>query len=294
MSFAVENLLSILDLEPIEHNLFRGTSPQVGWQRVYGGLVIGQAIVAVARTVEKKAIHSLHGYFMRPGDPSVPIVYEVDRIRDGRGFATRRVVAIQHGKAIFTMGASFHIREEGLDHAFSMPDVPMPEDLPGEEELRAHFLKTAPENVREYWQRERPIELRPVNLEHYYSREKFPPTQHVWIRTTGPLPDNQDIHDCVLGYASDMTLLDTALFAHGRSMFDKDFRGASLDHSMWFHRPCRADDWLLYAQDSPSMSHSRGFNRGLVFQRDGTLVASVAQEGLLRVHPGLDEAPARV
>lgn len=283
MAGAVENLLSILDLEPIEHNLFRGISPQVGWQRVYGGLVIGQAVVAAARTVDGKSIHSMHGYFMRPGDPSVPIVYEVDRIRDGRSFATRRVVAIQHGKAIFSMGASFQIREDGLEHQLAMPDVPMPEDLPDEKQLQQHFIDVAPDNVRRYWQRERPIELRPVNLEHYYSREKFPPRQHVWVRTTGPLPDDQDVHDCVLAYASDMTLLDTALFAHGRSIFDQDLKGASLDHAMWFHRPFRADDWLLYTQDSPNMSGGRGFNRGLVYQRDGTLVASVTQEGLLRI-----------
>ncbi len=283
MTGAVENLLSILDLEPVEHNLFRGLSPQVGWQRVYGGLVIGQAVVAAARTVDNKSIHSMHGYFMRPGDPSVPIVYEVDRIRDGRSFCTRRVVAIQHGRAIFSMGASFQIRETGLDHQLAMPDVPMPEELPDEKQLQQHFLEVAPENVRRYWQRERPIELRPVNLQHYYSREKFAPQQLVWVRTTGPLPDNQDVHDCVLAYASDMTLLDTALFAHGRSVFDQDLQGASLDHAMWFHRPFRADDWLLYAQDSPNMSGGRGFNRGLVYQRDGTLVASVTQEGLLRI-----------
>ena len=284
MSTAVETLLSILDLERIEHNLFRGMSPQVaGRTRVFGGQVVGQALVAASRTVGDRAIHSMHGYFMRPGDPSEPIVFDVDRIRDGRSFTTRRVVAIQYGKAIFSMAASFQVREEGLDHQVAMPDVPMPEDLPDEEEMRAYFLKNAPDNVNRYWERERPLELRPVNLAHYHSREKFPPVQHVWIRTTGPLPDDQDIHDCVLGYASDMTLLDTALFAHGRSVFDKDLAPASLDHAMWFHRPFRADDWLLFAQDGPNTSGGRGLGRGLVFTRDGTLVASVAQEGLLRV-----------
>ncbi|PLX38535.1 MAG: acyl-CoA thioesterase II [Hyphomicrobiales bacterium] len=283
MPSAVETLLSVLDLEPLERNLFRGRSPQVGWQRVYGGLVIGQSLVAAWRTVDDRPVHSLHGYFMRPGDPSVPIIYDVDRIRDGKSFATRRVVAIQHGKAIFSMSASFQRVEEGLEHQIEMPDVPMPEDLPGEAELREKFLHNAPENVRAYWERERPIELRPVNLEHYFSSKKFAPQQYVWVRATGALPDRQDIHDCVLAYASDMTLLDTALFAHGRSVFNPDLQLASLDHAMWFHRPFRADEWLLYAQDSPNASGGRGFNRGSLYSRDGRLVASVTQEGLIRL-----------
>ncbi|MEQ8698962.1 MAG: acyl-CoA thioesterase II [Bauldia litoralis] len=283
MSSAVETLISILDLETLEHNLFRGRSPKVGWQRVFGGQVIGQALVAAARTVEGRAAHSLHCYFMRPGDPEVPIIYEVDRIRDGKSFTTRRVVAIQHGEAIFSMSASFQIEETGLDHQVEMPDVPAPEDLPSEADLKALFLKDAPEKVRVYWERERPIELRPVDLRHYVSREKLPPAQRVWIKTTGPLPDDPDIHRCVLAYASDMTLLDTSLFAHGRMIFDKDLQVASLDHSMWIHRPFRADEWLLYAEDSPSASGARGFNRGSLFKRDGTLVASVAQEGLIRL-----------
>jgi acyl-CoA thioesterase II len=283
MPSAIETLLSILDLEPLEHNLFRGRSPQVGWQRVFGGQVIGQALVAAARTVEGRDAHSLHCYFMRPGDPAVPIIYEVDRIRDGKSFATRRVVAIQHGQAIFSMSASFQVAETGLDHQIAMPDVPAPEDLPSEADLKALFLKDAPEPVRLYWERERPIELRPVDLRHYVSREKLGPAQNVWIRATGTLPDDPDIHRCVLAYASDMTLLDTSLFAHGRAVFDRDLQVASLDHSLWIHRPFRADDWLLYAEDSPSASGARGFNRGSLFSRDGRLVASVAQEGLIRV-----------
>ncbi len=283
MSSAVETLISILDLETLEHNLFRGRSPKVGWQRVFGGQVIGQALVAAARTVENRVAHSLHCYFMRPGDPEVPIIYEVDRIRDGKSFTTRRVVAIQHGEAIFSMSASFQIEESGLDHQVEMPDVPAPEDLPSEADLKALFLKDAPEKVRVYWERERPIELRPVDLRHYVSREKLPPAQKVWIKTTGPLPDDPEIHRCVLAYASDMTLLDTSLFAHGRMIFDKDLQVASLDHSMWIHRAFRADEWLLYAEDSPSASGARGFNRGSLFKRDGTLVASVAQEGLIRL-----------
>ncbi|WP_421725650.1 acyl-CoA thioesterase II [Bauldia sp.] len=285
MSGAVETLLSILDLEPLEHNLFRGRSPQVGWQRVFGGQVIGQALVAAGRTVDGRAAHSLHCYFMRPGDPAVPIIYEVDRIRDGNSFTTRRVVAVQHGEAIFSMAASFQVAEDGLDHQIAMPDVPPPEDLPSESQLKELFMESAPEPVRRYWQHARPIEVRPVDLRHYISREALDPVQHVWIRASDTLPDDPDIHRCVLAYASDMTLLDTALFAHGRLIFDRDMQVASLDHSLWFHRPFRADEWLLYAEDSPSASGARGFTRGSLFSRDGVLVASVAQEGLIRERP---------
>jgi acyl-CoA thioesterase-2 len=285
MADAIATLLSILDLERLEENLYRGLSPQVGWQRVFGGQVIGQALVAAARTVEGRTAHSLHAYFMRPGDPAVPIIYEVDRIRDGKSFATRRVVAIQHGAAIFSMSVSFQVAEEGLDHQIPMPKVPAPEELPSEAELKALFLASAPEPVRRYWQRERPIEFRPVDLRHYSTREPLEPVQQVWVRATGPLPDDPEIHRCVLAYASDMTLLDTALFAHGRGIFDHDLQAASLDHALWFHRPFRVDDWLLYAEDSPSASGARGFTRGSLFSRDGRLVASVAQEGLIRVRP---------
>ncbi len=283
MQTAIGTLLSILDLEKLEENLFRGLSPQVGWQRVFGGQVIGQALVAAARTVEGRGAHSLHAYFMREGDPAVPIIYQVDRIRDGKSFATRRVVAIQHGAAIFSMSVSFQVDEKGLDHQIKMPDVPPPEDLPSEEELKAAYLHNAPEGVRRYWERPRPIELRPVDLRHFFSREKLEPLQYVWVRATGTLPDDPDIHRCVLAYASDMTLLDTALFAHGRMIFDPNLQAASLDHALWFHRPFRADEWLLYAEDSPSASGARGFTRGSLFSRDGRLVASVAQEGLIRV-----------
>jgi acyl-CoA thioesterase-2 len=282
MSSAIKDLLAILDLEPLEHNLFRGRSPQSGWQRVFGGQVIGQALVAAARTVEGRAAHSLHAYFMRPGDPAVPIIYQVERIRDGKSFATRRVVAIQHGQAIFAMSASFQAAEPGFDHQIAMPDVPPPEALPSEAELREAFLKEAPPAVRRYWERERPIELRPVDFKHFISRQALDPVQRVWVRATGPLPDDADMHRCVLAYASDFTLLDTSLFAHGRIIFDPELQVASLDHALWFHRPFRADEWLLYAEDSPSASGARGFNRGSLFSRDGRLVASVAQEGLIR------------
>jgi acyl-CoA thioesterase-2 len=258
---------------------------------VFGGQVIGQALVAAARTVPDRTVHSLHAYFMRPGDPAVPIVYEVDRIRDGKSFTTRRVVALQHGHAIFSMSASFQIAEEGLDHHLPMPDVPPPEALKSEAEIKSAYLAGAPASVRRYFERERPIELRPVDLRHYLGRESLDPVQNVWVRATGPLPDDPDIHRCVLAYASDMTLLDTSLFAHGRMVFDHDLQVASLDHAIWFHRPARADEWLLYAEDSPSASGARGFNRGHLFSRDGRLIASVAQEGLIRLRP-TEEASA--
>lgn len=281
---ALSALLSLLDLEQLEQNLFRGQSPRVGWQRVYGGQVLGQALVAAGRTVEEeRSVHSLHGYFLLGGDPKHPIVYEVERTRDGGSFTTRRVKAIQHGRAIFTMSCSFHKPEPGFEHAAQMPDVPMPEDLPTEAELTNYLLANAPPNMRSYWERERPIEMRPVDIKRYITREKGPPIQHVWMRANGRLPDDAKLHQCILAYASDFTLLDTALIAHGKLLFDTDIQLASLDHAMWLHRPFRADEWLLYTQDSPSASGARGFCRGSVFTRDGVLVASAAQEGLVRM-----------
>ncbi|HXG78985.1 MAG TPA: acyl-CoA thioesterase II [Methyloceanibacter sp.] len=290
MSRALEQLLSILDLEPLEVNLFRGLSPQVGWQRVFGGQVIGQALVAASRTVDGRRAHSLHAYFLRAGDPSVPIIYEVDRIRDGQSFTTRRVVAIQHGQAIFSMAASFHKDEPGLQHQIKMPDVPPPEALPSEAELKEKLIGRVPEPVKAYWQRERPIEIRPADLSRYFSPENLAPTQHVWIKATGSLSDDLSLHQCVLAYASDFTLLDTALIAHGRFIFDPELMLASLDHAIWFHRPFRADEWLLYAQDSPSSGAGRAFCRGTLFTREGELVASTAQEGLVRQRNGRKEA----
>ena len=285
MTSAVQDLLSVLDLEPIEVNLFRGRSPQVGWQRVFGGQVIGQALVAACRTVDgiaDRPPHSLHAYFLLAGDPKIPIIYEVDRIRDGRSFTTRRVVAIQHGQPIFTMSVSFHGKEPGLSHQAEMPKVPEPDQLPSEAEIRRRVLPVMPDPIKRYFERERPIELRLVEFERYLGK-KFPDGRlNVWIRTTGSLPDTAAIHQCVLAYASDMMLLDAALVPHGRTVFEKTIMAASLDHALWFHRPFRADEWLLYAQDSPSADGARGFARGLIFTQDGTLVASVAQEGLLR------------
>ncbi len=281
---ALDQLLTILDLEKLEENLFRGTSPSAGWQRVYGGQVLGQALIAAVRTVpEDRLAHSAHAYFLIGGDPKVPLVYEVERMRDGGSFSTRRVKAIQHGRPIFALTASFHKTEPGLDHGSPMPDgVPAPEDLPTEKDLLQRLIPHLPENMRSYWERDRPIEVRFVDPSRYFDRKPRAPLQMVWMRATGRLPDNPAFHQCVLAYASDFTLLDTALIPHGRMSFDPDVQLASLDHAMWFHRPFRADEWLLYVQDSPSAYGARGLTRGSVFTRDGTLVATVAQEGLTR------------
>jgi acyl-CoA thioesterase-2 len=283
MTEAVEKLLETLDLERIEENLFRGTSPDQSWQRVFGGQVIAQALVAAQRTVPAdRFCHSLHSYFMRPGDPATPIIYDVDRIRDGGSFTTRRVVAIQHGHAIFSLSASFQKDEEGLDHQATMPDVPGPDEVPHGEDLNQTILKRAPEAVRRYWERPRPIEFRPISFDHYLTTDKLEPVQRVWVRCPGEIGDDRALNAAVLAYLSDMTLLDTSLFAHGLSVFDKRIQAASLDHAMWFHRPVRVSDWLLYAQDSPSSSGARGLTRGSLYSADGVLTASVAQEGLIR------------
>jgi acyl-CoA thioesterase-2 len=284
MPSAVQDLLAVLDLEPLEVNLFRGRSPQIGRGRVFGGQVIAQALVAACRTVDVngRPPHSLHAYFLLGGDTEVPIIYEVDRIRDGRSFTTRRVVAIQRGEAIFTMAASFHSDEPGMSHQAEMPDVPPPEALASEADIKERVLAMMPDAVRRYYERERPIELRPVELDRYLGRKLESGRFHVWIRAAERLPDEPAIHQCVLAYASDMMLLDSALAPHGRTVFEQRIMAASLDHALWFHRPFRADDWLLYAHDSPNLSGSRGFSRGLIFARDGTLVASVTQEGVLR------------
>lgn len=280
---AIAALIETLDLEQLEENLYRGLSPQIGWQRVFGGQVIAQALVAAQRTVPiDRFVHSLHAYFLRPGDPSTPIIYQVDRIRDGGSFTTRRVVAIQQDKAIFSLSASFQKEENGFDHQINIPDLPKPEDLITEAELRQQYLANAPEPIRRYWERPRPIEIRPVSPEDYFTRKRLEPVQNVWVRTTGDIPDDRNLQSVILAYLSDMTLLDTSLYAHGTSVFDRTLQVASIDHAMWFHRPCRLDDWLLYTQDSPSAFGSRGMTRGSIYTRTGTLIASVAQEGLIR------------
>ena len=288
MSQAFDALLSILDLEQLEHNLFRGRSPQVGWQRVFGGQVIGQALVAAQRTVASdRHVHSLHCYFMRPGDPSIPIIYEVTRMRDGGSFTTRNVVAVQHGEAIFTLSASFQSDEIGLEHQIPMrPDVPGPDGLISDTQFGAQYAHMAPDHIRKYFERERPIEMKPVSLTHYLSRDPLPPEQNVWVRVLGEMPNVRALQAAVLAYISDMTLLDGSLFPHGRTVFDGTVQAASLDHSMWFHKPNRLDDWLLYQQDSPNASGGRGFTRGAFYTKAGELVASTAQEGLIRIRKG--------
>ena len=280
----VNRMMNILDLEQIEVDCYQGKSPQDGWQRVYGGQVISQALVAASRTIEGRAAHSLHAYFLRPGDPAIPLVYKVERVRDGRSFCLRRVVAFQNDLEIFTMSASYQSDELGMEHQIDMPDVPGPDELMGEAEMKALMLSQpdVPASVKRYWERDRPVELRPVNIKHYVSRDQQPPKQYIWIRSSSPLPDNQALHKGALAYMSDMTLLDTSLFVHGMNMFNGNIQMASLDHAMWFHRSFDAHEWMLYAQDSPSSSDARGFCRGTLFNTDGTLIASVAQEGLIR------------
>ena len=284
MPTAVANLLSILDLEQLELNLFRGQSPKVGWQRVFGGQVIGQALVAASRTVDGRQPHSLHGYFMLPGDPKVPIIYEVDRIRDGRSFTTRRVVGDPaRARDLLHVGVVPGHEEQASTHQATMPDVPGPETLPSEEDMQGEII-ASDARAHAHLLRARATDRNAPGGDPalYVAKERWRLLFHVWIRATGTLPDDPAIHQAVLAYASDMTLLDTSLMPHGQTVFDKAIQAASLDHALWFHRPFRADEWLLYAQDTPSASGARGFSRGLIFKQDGTLVASVAQEGLVR------------
>ena len=281
MNTALSSVVSQLDLEQIELNLFRGQSENLGTPRVFGGQVIGQALVAALRTVSERHCHSLHGYFLRPGDPNKPILYEVDRIRDGKSFATRRVVAIQSGEAIFNMACSFQVLEDGLSHARTMPDVPKPDDLPDERELIEARLDSLPEAMREMMQRERPIELKRVEPIDYANPKKMAPKQHTWFRAKYPLGDDVALHQCMLAYASDMGILSTCTLPHGRS-FMTGLMTASLDHAMWFHRPFSFDEWILFEQDSPASGGARGFNRGTMFTEQGVPVATVAQEGLIR------------
>jgi acyl-CoA thioesterase-2 len=278
---ALDDLMALLDLEVIEVNLFRGRSPDENRQRVFGGQVAGQALVAATRTVEPgRFVHSLHAYFLRPGDPTTPILYEVDRIRDGKSFTTRRVVAIQHGRAIFNLQASFHVNEGGPDHQMAMPEgVPAPESLPDFKTRMAPYK----DKIGEWYDRPRPIDIRHIDTDPMSRQGRPANGQRVWMRADGVLPDDPTLHACIVTYASDMTLLDTTVLPFGLSWESPGMQMASLDHAMWFHRPVRVDDWLLYAMDSPSASGARGFARASLFNRQGVLVASTAQEGLLRV-----------
>lgn len=282
----LKDLLDLLDLEQIEVNMFRGVSPQAGWQRVFGGQVLGQALVAASRTVEDtdRVAHSLHGYFLRPGDTTIPIVYEVDRIRDGKSFTTRRVVATQKGRAIFNMSASFHVGERGVEHQHQPPSVTPPEECLSMAQMRAHHAEDVPEAYQAAVNRPQPIDMRFVEPFNEFKPEKMPPVQHCWLKTVDTMPDDLRLHQCLLAYASDMTLIDTAIRPHGVGWGDPRMQVASLDHAMWFHRPFCADDWLLYAQDSPYSGGSRGFSRGSIYSAAGEMIASVAQEGLIRLH----------
>ena len=285
MSKALDDLLDLLDLEQIEVNIFRGRSPDERVQRVFGGQVAGQALVAAGRTVPAdRPVHSLQAYFIRPGDPVVPLVYMVDRVRDGRSFTTRRVSAIQHGKTIFTLSASFHYPEPGPVHAIPMPAVPPPDAVrPTGERLAELFGPLDPSYDRML--KNNPVDLRivgPLTVEAQRDPALRAMSSMVWLRVDGELPDDPLLHVCLMTYASDMTLLDSVLLAHGLSWVDGRTIGASLDHAMWFHRPFRADSWLLYAQESPVASGARGLARGQVFTEAGDLVVSVVQEGLIR------------
>lgn len=285
MASALHELLELLQLERLEQNLFRGQSRDPGWGTVYGGQVLGQALSAAAQTVPKERVaHSLHGYFLRRGDVNAPIVYDVDCIRDGKSFTTRRVVAIQHGRAIFNMSASFQAVEEGFDHQAPMPEAAAPETLKSERELAKLIADKIPEPLRSRVTSERPIEARPIDPINPLAPKKGPPRRSVWYRAAEALPDDVHVHQCLLAYASDFYFLGTAMLPHGVSAFNPSIQAASLDHSMWFHRPFRIDDWLLYDIDSPSASGARGLSRGQFFDTSGRLVASTAQEGLMRQH----------
>ncbi|MGV8919038.1 MAG: acyl-CoA thioesterase II [Pseudomonas sp.] len=283
MSLVLDDLVSLLSLEAIEENLFRGRSQDLGFRQLFGGQVLGQSLSAASQTVEdERHVHSLHGYFLRPGDASLPVVYQVDRVRDGGSFSTRRVSAIQKGQPIFTCSASFQYDEKGFEHQTQMPQVVGPENLPSELELtqlRAHLI---PEKMREKLLCPKPIEFRPVTDVDPYDPKPSEAIKYVWFRADGSLPDVPALHKYLLAYASDFNLLTTSLQPHGKSVFQKDMQVASLDHSLWFHADLRADDWLLYVMDSPWAGNSRGFSRGSVYNRAGQLVASVSQEGLIR------------
>ena len=283
MNQLLEDLIKVMTLERLEINLFRGQSRDIGSPQVFGGQVLGQALVAATATVENREVHSLHAYFLRRGDFNSPIVYEVDRAWDGKHFATRRVVAIQHGRQIFNMSASFQHAETGLEHQISIPDVPPPESLP---DIESHYRGIAdklPAAARRILEQKRPFEFRPVDPPNPLRREQSSPHKRIWFRAVDKLADDEALHRCLLAYVSDFHLLATALKPHGVSMISPKLVIASIDHAMWFHRGVRVDDWLLYAIDSPSASGARGFTRGSVFARDGRLIASAAQEGLIRV-----------
>jgi acyl-CoA thioesterase II len=283
MNQLLDDLLKVMTLERLELDLFRGESRDIGSPQVFGGQVLGQALMAATATVENRVVHSLHAYFLRRGDFNAPIVYEVDRARDGNHFSTRRIVAIQHGAQIFNMSASFQAAESGVEHQLTMPDVPPPEELQDLETYVRDLLPRLPPSMHRVLEQKRPFEFRPVDPPSFLKPQKFSPLKNIWFRAVARLPDDEALHRCLLAYASDFNLLDTAMMPHAISVTMPQVVIASIDHAMWFHRNVRVDDWLLYATDSPSASGARGFTRGSVFARDGRLVASTSQEGLVRV-----------
>ena len=279
----VAGLVELLDVEEIDTDLYRGRRLPGGKGRVFGGQVIGQALMAATRSVDGgRSAHSLHAYFMRAGDEEHPIIYNIKRDFDGRTFATRRVVALQRGVPILNMAASFQVPEEGLRHQFQMPDVPPPEEVPNEKEYWLQNAHRLPEPMQRQVLRPRPIEIRPVGEPSPLDPEKSEPVNHTWFRAVAPVDAGPDMHRSILAYASDMRLMGTAMLPHGVNWFTRNIQGASLDHALWLHEDFRIDDWLLFATDSPWSGGARGFNRGLIFTRDGRLVASVSQEGLMR------------
>jgi acyl-CoA thioesterase-2 len=281
MDQRLADLLQLLELEPLEVNLFRGESRDIGAPQVFGGQVLGQALTAAAATVEGRVVHSLHAYFLRRGDVNAPIVYQVDRSLDGHSFTNRRVVAIQHGEQIFNMTASFQVSESGYDHQIDMPQVPPPESLP-DPAPAPELLDKLPDKVRRFFSQRRPFEFRMVQPVDYLKPRPAPPLRQIWVRAVGKLGDDEMLHRRLLAYVSDFFLLDTATLPHGTSFLKPSLIMATIDHAMWFHRPLRVDDWLLCAMDSPSASGARGYSRASIFARDGRLVASAAQEGLIR------------
>ncbi len=283
MDQRIADLLTLLELEQLEVNLFRGESRDIGSPQVFGGQVLGQALTAASATVEGRIVHSLHAYFLRRGDYTAPIVYQVDRSLDGHSFSNRRVVAIQHGQQIFNMAASFHVQEEGLDHQVRMPAVPRPEELPDSSRPPRELVERLPERMRKFIEQPRPFEFRSVQQIDYLRPARSEPARQLWFRAVGRLPDDEKLHRSLLAYVSDYFLLDTATLPHGMSSLHGSLIMASIDHAMWFHRPLRVDEWLLYAVESPSASGARGFARAGLFSLDGRLVASTAQEGLVRI-----------
>jgi|TARA_B100001250_G_scaffold235380_1_gene202160 acyl-CoA thioesterase-2 len=280
----IERLVELMDLEVIEENIFRGESQDIGSPQVFGGQVLGQALMAASRTVEDRLVHSLHAYFLRRGDFEAPIVYEVDRARDGGSFSNRRIIAVQHGEQIFNMTASFQKPEDGLEHQSKMPEVKPPNELEDLVDLiKPEWVEQLPARIKRMLTRRRPFEVRPVEIPHFLTNQTGEPIKHSWIRANGKVPNHEGLHQALLAYVSDYDLLTTAILPHGTNLMQNRFQMASLDHAMWFHKPMMIDQWMLFAYESTRSSGSRGFARAEIFAQDGTLIASTSQEGLMRV-----------